>query len=463
MDNQELYKDYGLNIPEVTSNTKRIVVIGGGFGGINLIKKLPKDKFQIVLFDKHNYHTFVPLLYQVATCALEAPSIADATRGMFHKRSDVFFRSIKVLQIDADAQEVKTQLGNLYYDYLVIATGSKPNFFGNRNIEKYAFPLKTLPQAVAIRSRVLQNLEKATFSTSEEEKKRFMSFVIVGGGPTGVEVAGAIAELRRCILPKDYKDLNFKMMKIKIVEGNERLLKSMTEKASDNALKTLKKMGVEIHFHTLVSDFDGKTISYKNNDDREPCGMLIWGAGVSGILIEGLKEESTAHNLYKVDGHCLINGYTNIFAIGDVAWFQDERYEKGLPGVAQTAIQQGAYLAKMLEKITKDTETKTLEEKIFRYGRFQYKDKGSLATIGKNKAVADLPKNIHLSGFPAWFIWVGVHLYALNSLRNRLTTFLSWSLNYFKYENKVRLIITPNIEEGNIREKEFMSTNETGI
>lgn len=445
--------EFALQIPD--TDKKRIIIIGGGFGGLNFIKRIPEDTFQLVLFDKHNYHTFLPLLYQVATSALEAPSICDAHRRIYGKRDDVYFRAVKVLGIDPKKKEIETFIGNLNYDYLIIASGSIPNYFGNENLMRHSFPLKSLPNATALRTKIYQNLERATLTKSDEERKRLLNFVIVGAGPTGVEVAGALSELRKFVLPLDYKDLDFNNMQIKIVEGVDQVLAGFSESASKNALATLKKMDVEILFNTLVDDFDGQTITYKNGD-TETCGMLIWGAGVAGALIDGLDKETIKGGKYIVDSYCRVQGYDTIFAIGDIALFTDKKYEKGLPGVAQPAIQQGKYTAKLISRLDKNGGT-IEEEK-----PFTYFDKGSLATIGRNKAVADLPVNLKFSGFIAWILWAGVHLFYLNGLRNRLLTFLNWMMNYFNYQNKVRLIINPSIKPDDTVTKEFAEINETG-
>ncbi|WP_419213605.1 NAD(P)/FAD-dependent oxidoreductase [Maribacter sp. X9] len=447
---------FSLQIPNTTK--KRIIIIGGGFGGLNFIKNIPEDNFQLVLFDKHNYHTFLPLLYQVATSALEAPSICDAHRRIYGKRGDVYFRAVKVLGVNPDKKEVETFIGSLPYDFLIIASGSVPNYFGNENLMQHSFPLKSLPNATALRTKIYQNLERATLTRSFEERKRLLNFVIVGGGPTGVEVAGALSELRKFVLPLDYKDLDFKQMRIKIIEGANQVLVGFSPHASKNALATLKKMGVELMFNTLVADFDGTTITYKNGE-TETCGMLIWGAGVSGALINGLDKNLIKGGKYVVDPYCRIKGHDTIFAIGDIALFEDPRYERGLPGVAQPAIQQGKYTAKLISKLVKKGKdlNNLTEEK-----PFKYLDKGSLATIGRNKAVADLPGNLKFSGFIAWALWATVHLLYLNGLRNRLFTFLSWMMNYFNYQNKVRLIINPILKPDDTVEKEFAKVNETG-
>jgi NADH dehydrogenase len=448
--------EFALQIPE--TEKKRIIIIGGGFGGLNFIKKMPEDAFQLVLFDKHNYHTFLPLLYQVATSALEAPSICDAHRRIYGKRDDVYFRAIKVLGIDPEKKEIETFIGNLDYDFLIVATGSVPNYFGNENIMKHSFPLKSLPNATALRTKIYQNLERATLTKSDEERKRLLNFVIVGAGPTGVEVAGSLSELRKYVLPLDYKDLDFSQMQIKIIEGVDQVLVGFSSSASENALATLKKMNVEILFNTLVADFDGNTITYKNGD-TETCGMLIWGAGVSGALINGLNKEIVKDSKYLVDPYCRVKGYDTLFAIGDIALFKDPRYEKGLPGVAQPAIQQGKYVAKLIAKLEKQNRD---FKDISSEKTFEYFDKGSLATIGRNKAVADLPGNLKFSGFIAWILWAGVHLFYLNGLRNRLLTFLNWMMNYFNYQNKVRLIINPSLKPNDTVGKEFAEINETG-
>ncbi len=420
-----------MNIPE--SNLPRIVIIGGGFAGVNLAKSLANRKVQVVLLDKHNYHTFQPLLYQVSSAGLEPDSIAYPLRKIIKNHRNSFFRLASVETIDTDINEVITDIGNLSYDHLVIATGTKTNFFGNRTIEANSMPMKKVPQALNIRSLILQNFEKAAIADVIEERKAFLNFVIVGGGPTGVELAGAIAELKNHILPRDYHDLNPKDMQIHLLEGSNRVLPPMSAHASKKAEDFLKALGVQVHCNTFVTDYDGKNV-VTNSDLVLQSETLIWAAGVTGAPVNGIKTKSVVEkvNRYKVNTYNQIEGYDNIFALGDIALMATEDYPNGHPQVAQPAIQQGILLGKNLLKHIKNQPMKP----------FVYKDKGSMATIGRNKAVVDL-KNFKFAGFFAWFIWMFIHLMALVGFRNRVIVFFNWTYNYINFDKAARLIIRP--------------------
>jgi len=420
-----------MNIPKVQK--PRIIVIGGGFAGINFIKSMSKVPVQIVLFDKRNYHTFQPLLYQVSTAGLEPDSIAYPLRKIFRRNKDFHFRMADVYTIHAQTNEVETSVGTLAYDYLVIATGTKTNFFGNEQVAKYSMPMKTVPQALNIRSLILQNIEIADQTKDSIEQERLLNFVIAGAGPTGVELAGALAEFRKGILEKDYPTLNEQNMQIHIIEGANRVLAAMSEQASKKAQKFLEGLGVRVHLNTLVSDYDGKLV-VTNTGDVYPSATFIWAAGVTGAPVKGLAADSIhgKWNRYLVDAFNLVTGHENIYALGDIALMITEDWPTGHPQVAQPAIQQGKHLAKNL-KLKLDGKP---------MNPFSYFDKGSMATIGRNKAVVDF-KKISFGGFFAWFLWMFVHLWYLVGFRNRVVTFFNWSYNYINYDRAARLIIRP--------------------
>jgi NADH dehydrogenase len=419
-----------MNIPE--TKVPRIIVIGGGFGGVSFINQLRKVKVQIVLFDRHNYHTFQPLLYQVSTAGLEPDSIAYPLRKVFRKNNDFHFRLAEVKNIDTQRSRIETSIGSLSYDYLVIATGTRTNFFGNKSIEANSMPMKTIPQALDIRSLILQNIEEADLTDSETERKCLLNFVIAGAGPTGVELAGALAEFRRGILKFDYPELDENEMKVHLIEGSSKVLAAMSDHASIKAHKFLTNLGVNIHLNTIVKDYDGKTV-YTENENFE-SSTFIWAAGVTGALINGIDGNSLVErtNRYKVDNFNKIDGFDTIYALGDIALMTTENYPKGHPQVAQPAIQQGKQLGKNFKRLLAN---KKMEP-------FSYFDKGTMATIGRNKAVCDV-KNMHFAGALAWFLWMFVHLWFLVGFRNRVITFFNWTYSYINYDRAARLIIRP--------------------
>jgi NADH dehydrogenase len=420
-----------MNVPK--SKFPRVVIIGGGFAGVNLAKSLANKPVQVVLLDKHNYHTFQPLLYQVSTAGLEPDSIAYPLRKIIRKHKNSFFRLAEVSEIDTETKEIQTNIGVLSFDYLVIATGTKTNFFGNTTIESNSMAMKKVPQALNIRSLILQNFEKATIANSEEERKALLSFVIVGGGPTGVELAGAIAELKNHIVPIDYPDLNTKYMEIHLLEGNDRLLPPMSKHASKKAEQFLRELGVQVHCNTFVKDYNGISV-ITNSDLKLQSETLIWAAGVTGAPVNGVKANSIQErgNRYKVNSYNQVEGYEHIFALGDIAFMQTESYPYGHPQVAQPAIQQGKLLGSNLLKLINNKPMK----------QFVYKDKGSMATVGRNKAVVDL-KHFKFAGFFAWFVWMFIHLMALVGFRNRVIVFFNWTYNYINFDKAARLIIRP--------------------
>jgi NADH:ubiquinone reductase (H+-translocating) len=418
-----------IHIPEI--NLPRIVVIGGGFAGIEFIKKLKNANLQVVLLDKHNYHTFQPLLYQVATTVLEPDSIAMPFRQIFDEFDHFYFRLASVEKIFPDDNYILTSLGKLRYDCLIIATGTKTNFFGLEHLKEFAMPLKSIPQALNLRSLLLQNLEKALICNDIETCRALMNIVIVGGGPTGVETAGILGELRKKDLPEDYPELNLEELNIYLVEMGDRLLSGMSEKASKKAYKYLTKLGVEILLNKSIKDYDGDIAIF--NDSQLPAKTLIWAAGVHGVIINGLNRNAVEKNRYKVDRFNRVNGYKNLFAIGDVALMKTDKFPNGHPMVAPVAIQQGRLLGTNMMKMLRGQKLKP----------FKYKDKGSLATIGKRKAVADLPPNFKFTGFLAWIVWVFIHIYYLIGFRNKLLVLINWMYNYFSFNVGNRLIIRP--------------------
>ncbi|MFT4772539.1 MAG: NADH dehydrogenase [Cryomorphaceae bacterium] len=413
------------------SSIPRIVIIGGGFGGLQLIKNLPQGKFQIVLIDKHNYHTFQPLLYQVATAGLEPDSIAYPLRKIFKNRGDFFFRLAEVISIDTDHKEIHTSSGDLEYDHLVLATGTVTNFFGNETIAAKSMGMKTVPEALNIRSLLLENFEAALLTDDLKERESLMNVVIVGAGPTGVELAGAIAELRNHVLPKDYPDLDFRRMSIHLVEGTGKVLPPMSEGSSKKAQEFLEGIGVQIWLNTKVEDYDGRIIT--TSGKPMSTQTLIWAAGVQCKPPEGISGDDLVRgNRIRVNRFNQVEGKAGLYAIGDLAYMETENFPKGHPQVAQPAIQQGRLLAKNLNRTLKGQEWKP----------FEYTDLGSMATIGRTRAVADLPK-FKTQGAFAWFIWMFVHLMSLVGFRNRVVVFVNWTYNFFNYNRDIRLIIRP--------------------
>lgn len=423
-------KPNSFKIPNI--NQKRIVIIGGGFAGITMAKKFAGKDVQIVLLDRHNYHTFQPLLYQVATAGLEPDSIAGPLRKLLENHQNIYFRMATVFTIDQQGNKIISNVGELEYDYLIIAAGSKTNFFGQNEKFEKAFPLKQIPQALDFRSHILQNFEEAVLSSDDDKIERLMNIVIVGGGPTGVELAGALGELKKHVLPNDYPDLDFNKLNIYLVEGMDRLLGGMSDFADKKAQKYLKKFEVNVKLNTMVNSYDGEKVEFSNGDTL-PAATLLWGAGVMGNVIEGLSDQSVKNSRYQVDQYNLVKGTKNIFAVGDIALMETEDYPKGHPMLAPVAMQQGERLAKNILALMKGKEQKP----------FKYLDKGSMATVGRNKAVVDLPKNLHFGGFFAWFIWMFVHLISIVGFRNKIVILSNWIWNYFTYDRGTRLIIRP--------------------
>ena len=413
-------------------NFPRVIIIGGGFGGIELSKNLKDKEVQVLMLDRHNYHTFQPLLYQVATGGLEADSIAFPLRKIFKGQQNFKFRNATVETIIPERKAVVTNIGEFYYDYLVIATGSDSNFFGSRELEHYTMPMKTIPEALNLRSMILQNLEEALIETDPLRREALLNFVVTGGGPTGVELAGALAELKRHVLPKDYPELNMNDMHIFLIEGSPSVLGPMSVQAQRSSREFLEEMGVKVMTSMRVSSYDGNKIVLSDGNEIVTKNVL-WSAGVKGEVPDGISADKIVRGgRIRVDEYNQVIGYERVFAIGDVAAMSTEGYPNGHPGVAPAAMQQGAHLAENLIRIiTKQPPVP-----------FKYKDQGSMATVGRNRAVVDLGK-IRFQGIFAWFVWMFVHLMSLVGFRNKLVVLVNWVWSYFSYDRGTRLIIRP--------------------
>ena len=408
----------------------RVVIIGGGFAGLQLAKKLKNAPVDILMLDKHNYHTFQPLLYQVAMGAIAADSIVFPIRRIFTHQDNFSFNLAYVENINAEKNTVTTNTGEISYDYLVVATGSDTNFFGNQELEAHAMPMKNMPEALNLRGLILQHLEKAMVTKDQAEKDALMTFVVVGGGPTGVELSGALGEMRQLILMKDYHGLSKHDMKVYLVEGKDRLLAAMSDGASRKAKQFLSANDVIIYNSVHVESYDGLTLKIDDGMTIKTRNVF-WAAGVMGEVPEGMTAATmTRGSRIQTDEINRVKGYQNVFAIGDVSAIVSEQYPNGHPGVAPVAIQQGAWLAKNLLHLINAEPTEA----------FQYHDKGTLATIGRNKAVADIGK-LHFQGFFAWLLWGFVHIMSLAGFSNKSSVFLTWAINYFTKNSDNRLII----------------------
>lgn len=394
-------------------------------------KNLPAGMYQVVLVDRNNYHCFQPLLYQVATSGLDPASIAFPLRKTLRNKDEFYFRIAEVEEVLSDQNTIRTSTGDLTYDYLVLATGSATNFFGNDKLEQNGMAMKNIPEALNIRSLLLQNFEKALLTDDLKEREALMNVVIVGGGPTGVELAGAIAELKRHVLPSDYPDLDFRRMRIQLLEAGEALLAGMNKASSSKALRYLRDIGVEVWLKTAVEAYDGKAIN--TNTKTLPARTMIWAAGVHCKPPKGLDAEALVKNQrIAVDEFNRVKNYENVFAVGDAACMKSDAFPNGHPMVAQPAIQQAKNLAKNFVREYKEKEWKP----------FKYRDLGSMATIGRRKAVAEII-GLKMQGAFAWLVWLFVHLMALVGFRNRLVVFVNWSYNFINYNRDIRLIIRP--------------------
>ncbi|MBK6362331.1 MAG: NAD(P)/FAD-dependent oxidoreductase [Saprospiraceae bacterium] len=421
---------YMPNIPAAKS--KRIVIIGGGFAGMKLTFKLANTGYQVVLIDKNNYHQFQPLFYQVATAGLAPGDISFPLRKAFKSEKNIHVRMTTVLEIHPDQNEISTLAGKLSYDYLVVAVGGDTNYFGNKNIQENAIPMKSVSEALFIRNKIIFNYEEALNIGDKYTRQALMSVVVVGGGPTGVELAGALAEMKRFVLPKEYPTLDFSQMNVYLLEAGNKLLNGMSDKASKMALRFLEELGVKVFLHTAVQDYDGINILLADGSKLQST-TLLWAAGIKANFIPGLGDNIIGRSgRWKVNEFNKVEGYDNIFAIGDLAIISTEEFPNGHPQVAQVAIQQATVLANNLKSELKKKSWKP----------YKYHDKGSMATIGKKLAVVDLPF-IKFQGFIAWLVWLFVHLMAIVGVKNKLNVFMNWAWNYLSLDPSLRLLIRP--------------------
>ncbi len=418
-----------LNIPQ--TNQKRVIIIGAGFGGLQLAQSLAgNNDFQVVLIDKNNYHQFQPLFYQVATAGIEPSAISFPLRLAFHNHPNIHVRVASVTKIVSENNTIETNLGEISYDFLVMAIGADTNFFGNQNIAEKALPMKSVGEALGLRNRLLESFEKALVSDNEEDRVGLLTIVVVGGGPTGVELSGTLAEMKKHVLPKDYPELNFDLMQIYIVESGAELLGPMSKNAQTKSKEYLEQLGVNVMLGCRVSDFDGQYVFFADGS-KIRTNNLVWAAGVKANAIEGINPSIIMRGgRMKVNEYSQVEGYQNIFALGDVALMTEEKFPNGHPQVAQPAIQQGKLLAKNLVNLIRGNELKA----------FKYNDLGSMATVGRNLAVVDLPF-WKFQGFFAWLTWMFVHLMAIVGVKNKLLIFINWLWNYVTYDQSLRLII----------------------
>ena len=419
-----------VNIPK--TNQPRVVIIGAGFAGLKLARKLYKYNFQVVLIDRNNYHQFQPLFYQVATSGLEPSSISFPLRKVFQNIKNVFIRIAEVKSIDSKNKMISITLGTVWYDYLVIATGATTNFFGMESFAINSIPMKSVSEALFLRNTLLENFERAVTRLDKEEKRRLLNVVVVGGGPTGVEVCGALAEMRKFVLPKDYPEMDFNNMTITLVEANSHLLHGMSKQAGEKAFSYLTNLGVEVKLDHKVLNYNDEEVELEDKENFH-TNTLIWAAGVKGQMPDGINPDIIMRgNRIKVNRFNQAEGYSDIFAVGDIAFMETETYPNGHPQVAQVALQQATNLSNNLLNIR---DKKDLVQ-------FEYNDKGSMATVGRNRAVVDLPK-LKFSGFLAWMVWMFVHLMSIVGVKNRLVIFINWLWNYMTYDQSLRLIIRP--------------------
>lgn len=413
----------------------KVVIVGAGFGGLKLARRLNnKAGFEVVLVDKFNYHQFQPLFYQVATAGLDASNISFPLRKVFQKSKNVRIRLAELKEVVPAEKKIITDAEEISYDVLVLATGAGTNFFGNKQLEAHAFPMKSTVEALQLRYRLLQNLEESLTITDVVELERRMNIVVVGGGPTGVEVAGALSEMKKYVLPKEYPELDFSRMNIFLLEGSAKTLATMSEKSSVQSRKYLERLGVTVMTGALVKEYDGKTVSLQ--DGRSIAAhTVIWAAGIRGNLPAGIDPSLVARgNRIKTDRYCQVEGWPDIYAVGDLAYMETPDYPHGHPQVAPVAMQQAALVAENLIRLERKSPDRTLAQ-------FVYHDKGSMATVGRNLAVVDVPKpKLHFGGFTAWMIWMGLHLMLILGVKNRFFVFVNWLYNYFTYDQNLRLI-----------------------
>jgi NADH:ubiquinone reductase (H+-translocating) len=419
-----------INIPD--TDKKRVVIAGCGFAGLAMAKKLRNSGYQVVILDKHNYHQFPPLFYQVASAGLEASSILFPIRKMFQHYKDYYIRKAEVKMVDPSNNQLITSAGNVHYDFLVFAHGATNSFFGSKDMEQNSNGMKTIAEVLDLRNTLLMNFENAVTSQSEEEQQRNLNIVIIGAGPSGVEIAGALSEMNRYIVPKDYPELKNKKANIYLVEAADRVLNTMLAESSVKAREFLEKHGVKVMTDTKATGCDEKSVSLSTGD-KISTSLIIWTAGIKGNRVEGLNSGCYIKNgRIIVDRFSKVTGYEDIFALGDISYMTEEKYPNGHPQVAQVAIQQAVLLAENLKRKLKNKQ----------FVEFKYRDLGTMATVGKNLAVVELPY-IHFQGVFAWFVWMFVHLMSIIGARNKVIIFINWAWKYLTYDQSLRLILRP--------------------
>lgn len=412
---------------------KRVVIVGGGLGGLRLAEDLYGSGMQVVLIDKNNFHQFPPLIYQIASAGIDPSSISFPFRQIFRKRKDFYFRMAEARMVDTEKKILQTSIGKIDYDYLVLAAGATTNFFGNKNIEEWAIPMKTVPEAMGLRNALLSNFERALTCATEEERQELLNVVIVGGGATGVEIAGALAEMRRNVIPYDYPDMDSSLMHIYLIEAGDRLLAGLSQESSQKAYEFLKSMGVDIQFGKMVTDYRDHKVVMKDGTEI-PTRTFLWVSGIRANAMPGIDESHLGRGFrFKVDEYNRIPGVEDVFAIGDQCLqTSDAAYPNGHPQVAQVAIQQAKNLAKNLKLINQGADSSALTA-------FHYKNLGSMATIGRNKAVVEIGK-FHSQGFFAWVLWLVVHLRSILGVKNKMMVLLNWLWKYVSYNDSIRMI-----------------------
>lgn len=412
---------------------KRVVIVGGGLGGLRLAEDLYGSGMQVVLIDKNNFHQFPPLIYQIASAGIDPSSISFPFRQIFRKRKDFYFRMAEARMVDTEKKILQTSIGKIDYDYLVLAAGATTNFFGNKNIEEWAIPMKTVPEAMGLRNALLSNFERALTCATEEERQELLNVVIVGGGATGVEIAGALAEMRRYVIPYDYPDMDSSLMHIYLIEAGDRLLAGLSQESSQKAYEFLKSMGVDIQFGKMVTDYRDHKVIMKDGTEI-PTRTFLWVSGIRANAMPGIDESHMGRGFrFKVDEFNRIQGVEDVFVIGDQCLqTSDAAYPNGHPQVAQVAIQQAKNLAKNLKLIVKGADSSELTA-------FRYKNLGSMATIGRNKAVVEIGK-FRSQGFFAWVLWLVVHLRSILGVKNKVMVLLNWLWKYVSYNDSIRMI-----------------------
>lgn len=412
---------------------KRVVIVGGGLGGLRLAEDLYGSGMQVVLIDKNNFHQFPPLIYQIASAGIDPSSISFPFRQIFRKRKDFYFRMAEARMVDTEKKILQTSIGKIDYDYLVLAAGATTNFFGNKNIEEWAIPMKTVPEAMGLRNALLSNFERALTCATEEERQELLNVVIVGGGATGVEIAGALAEMRRYVIPYDYPDMDSSLMHIYLIEAGDRLLAGLSQESSQKAYEFLKSMGVDIQFGKMVTDYRDHKVIMKDGTEI-PTRTFLWVSGIRANAMPGIDESHMGRGFrFKVDEYNRIPGVEDVFVIGDQCLqTSDAAYPNGHPQVAQVAIQQAKNLAKNLKRINQGADSSALTA-------FRYKNLGSMATIGRNKAVVEIGK-FRSQGFFAWVLWLVVHLRSILGVKNKMMVLLNWLWKYVSYNDSIRMI-----------------------